>query len=372
MVNLTLIHNITAAATAATMVGIWDFNKKNAFNLVNSACNDYTPVNIRLANFEPINQACWVLAGGPFTFQFITRCGTFLTYPNQFWPLAVANQATTRPTASATTSWMVSLVDPATPTGPWNILEPTSGAALTAWSQDPAQVVNSGAPITLEVANPKDTRQQFWFTSSVISTPITELFGIKHPILLAGMNVAAGPELAAAVSNAGGLGVIGGLGYTPKFLREQIRAVKDGLVDKSLPFGVDLLIPKVGGSARKTNYDYTKGKLAELIEVIIEEKTSPFVCAVGVPPKSAVDRLHEARIPIMNMVGHPKHVAKALAAGVDIICVQAGEGGGHTGDIPASILIRACVDAVSGHKSALNGKPVYVMGAGAVYDNTFD
>ncbi|KAJ7232872.1 hypothetical protein C8J57DRAFT_1480495 [Mycena rebaudengoi] len=147
------------------MVGIWDFNKKNAFNLVNSACNDYTPVNIRLANFEPINQ--WVLAGGPFTFQFITRCGTFLTYPNQFCPLAVANQATTRPTASATTSWMVSLVDPATPTGPWNILEPTSGAALTAWSQDPAQVVNSGAPITLEVANAKDTRQQFWFTSSV-------------------------------------------------------------------------------------------------------------------------------------------------------------------------------------------------------------
>ncbi|KAJ7229512.1 hypothetical protein C8J57DRAFT_1469045 [Mycena rebaudengoi] len=146
------------------MVGIWDFNKKNAFNLVNSACNDYTPVNIRLANFEPINQ--WVLAGGPFTFQFITRCGTFLTYPNQIWPLAVANQATTRPTASATTSWMVSLVDPATSTGPWNILEPTSGAALTAWSQDPAQVVNSGAPITLEVANPKDTRQQFWFTSS--------------------------------------------------------------------------------------------------------------------------------------------------------------------------------------------------------------
>ncbi|KAJ7251278.1 2-nitropropane dioxygenase [Mycena rebaudengoi] len=203
---------------------------------------------------------------------------------------------------------------------------------------------------------------------AVISTPITELFGIKHPILLAGMNVAAGPELAAAVSNAGGLGVIGGFGYTPQFLREQIRAVKDGLADKSLPFGVDLLIPQVGGSARKTNYDYTKGKLAELIEVIIEEKTSLFVCAVGVPPKSAVDRLHEARIPIMNMVGHPKHVSKALAAGVDIICAQAGEGGGHTGDIPASILIPACVDAVKGHKSPLNGKPVYVIGAGAVYD----
>ncbi|KAJ7105489.1 2-nitropropane dioxygenase [Mycena crocata] len=203
---------------------------------------------------------------------------------------------------------------------------------------------------------------------SVISTPITELFGIKHPVLLAGMNIAAGPELAAAVSNAGGLGVIGGLGYTPKILRQQIQAVKAGLTDKSLPFGVDLLIPQVGGNARKTNYDYTKGKLADLIEVIIEEKTSLFVCAIGVPPKHAVDRLHQAGIPIMNMVGHPKHVPKALEAGVDIICAQAGEGGGHTGDIPASILIPACVDAVKGHKSPLNGKPVYVVGAGAVYD----
>ncbi|GLB43302.1 putative 2-nitropropane dioxygenase [Lyophyllum shimeji] len=53
---------------------------------------------------------------------------------------------------------------------------------------------------------------------SVISTPITEWFGIKHPIFLAGMNVAAGSELAAAVTNAGGLGVIGDLGYTPKIL----------------------------------------------------------------------------------------------------------------------------------------------------------
>ncbi|KAF7308972.1 NMO domain-containing protein [Mycena kentingensis (nom. inval.)] len=203
---------------------------------------------------------------------------------------------------------------------------------------------------------------------AVISTPITELFGIKHPVLLAGMNVAAGPELAAAVSNAGGLGVIGGLGYTPKLLRGQIQAIKDGLVDKSLPFGVDLLLPQVGGNARKTNYDYTKGKLDELIDVIIEEKTSLFVCAVGVPPKSVVERLHKAGIPVMNMVGHPKHCAKALEVGVDLICAQAGEGGGHTGDIPASILIPACVDAVKGHKSPLNGKPVYVIGAGAIYD----
>jgi len=186
--------------------------------------------------------------------------------------------------------------------------------------------------------------------------------------MLAGMNVAAGPELAAAVTNAGGLGVIGGLGYTPKQLRAQIQAIKKDLKDKNAPFGVDLLLPQVGGNARKTNYDYTKGQLSDLIDVIIDEKTALFVCAVGVPPKEVIDALHRAGIPVMNMVGHPRHVVKALAVGVDLICAQAGEGGGHTGDIPASVLIPACVDAVKGHKSPLTGKPVYVIGAGAVYD----
>ncbi|KAL1739576.1 2-nitropropane dioxygenase [Schizophyllum fasciatum] len=203
---------------------------------------------------------------------------------------------------------------------------------------------------------------------ATIATPVTELFGLKHPIILAGMNVAAGPELAAAVTNAGGLGVIGGYGFTPKHLRLQIQALKDGLADKRGPFGVDLLLPQVGGSARKTNYDYTKGQLSQLIDVIIEEKASLFVSAVGVPPTHVVERLHAAGVPVMNMVGHPKHVKKALAVGVDLICAQAGEGGGHTGDLPASILIPACVDAVRGHKSPMTGRPVYVVGAGAVYD----
>ncbi|KAH9479216.1 Putative monooxygenase [Psilocybe cubensis] len=203
---------------------------------------------------------------------------------------------------------------------------------------------------------------------AVITTPITELFGIKHPILLAGMNVAAGPELAAAVTNAGGLGVIGGIGYTPKILRQQIQLLKKDLKNPNAPFGVDLLLPQVGGSARKTNTDYTKGQLPELIQVIIEEKATLFVSAVGVPPAWAVQELHKAGILVMNMVGHPKHVKKALDVGVDLICAQAGEGGGHTGDIAASILIPACVDAVKGAKSPLTGKDVYVVGAGAVFD----
>lgn len=201
-----------------------------------------------------------------------------------------------------------------------------------------------------------------------IKTPLTKLFGITHPVLLAGMNVAAGPELAAAVTNAGGLGVIGGVGYTPSFLRKQIGFLKSKLNNPNAPFGVDLLLPQVGGSARKTNYDYTEGKLPELIDIIIEEGCKLFVSAVGVPPAWAVEKLHAAGIPVMNMIGAPKHAKKALKAGVDIICAQGGEGGGHTGDVATSILIPEVVDLVRDHKSPLTGEPIYVVAAGGIFD----
>jgi len=155
---------------------------------------------------------------------------------------------------------------------------------------------------------------------------------------------------------------------TPKMLKEQIDELKEGLKDKNAPFGVDLLLPQVGGSARKTNYDYTHGHLDELIDVIIDSGTTLFVSAVGVPPRHVVDRLHKAKIPIMNMIGHPKHVNKALEAGVDIICAQGGEGGGHTGAVPTSILIPEVVALCQGKKSSLNGQPIYVVAAGGIYN----
>ena len=68
------------------------------------------------------------------------------------------------------------------------------------------------------------------------------------------------------------------------------------------------------------------------------------------------------------MVGHPKHVAKALDAGCDLICAQAGEGGGHTGETPFSILIPAVVDLCKNAKSPLTGQPVIVVAAGGIAD----
>jgi len=201
-----------------------------------------------------------------------------------------------------------------------------------------------------------------------INTEITKLLGIKYPIILAGMNGVSHAELVAAVSNAGGMGVVGGLTMTPKYLKGQIDEIKALLKDKNTPFGVDLAIPQIGGSARKTNHDYTHGKLPELIDVIIEEGASIFVCAVGIPPRWAVDKLHAAGIPVMNMIGHPKHVKKALDAGVDILCAQGGEGGGHTGDVASTVLIPQVVDLVKGKKSPLNGGPIHVVAAGGVFD----
>ncbi|KAK2759354.1 hypothetical protein FQN54_002832 [Arachnomyces sp. PD_36] len=201
-----------------------------------------------------------------------------------------------------------------------------------------------------------------------LRTTVTDLLKINHPVLLAGMNVAAGPKLAAAVTNAGGLGVIGGVGYTPSMLKDQIAELKSYLNDKNAPFGVDLLLPQVGGSARKTNYDYTKGKLNELVDIIIESGAKLFVSAVGVPPKHVVDRLHSAGILYMNMIGHPKHVQKCLDAGADIICAQGGEGGGHTGDVPTTILIPTVVKLVQGKKSPMTGQPVQVIAAGGLFN----
>ena len=70
----------------------------------------------------------------------------------------------------------------------------------------------------------------------------------------------------------------------------------------------------------------------------------------------------------MNMIGHPKHVKKCLELGVDIICAQGGEGGGHTGDVPTTVLIPEVVKLCEGKTSPMTGKPVQVVAAGGIYN----
>lgn len=116
------------------------------------------------------------------------------------------------------------------------------------------------------------------------------------------------------------------------------------------------------------SYDYNKGKLHELIDVMIELGCRVFVSAVGLPPKDAVQRIHNGGMFYMNMVGHPKHVGKCLENDVDILCAQGGEGGGHTGDIPTALLIPAIAAMIKGKKSAFSGREVQLVAAGGMYN----
>ena len=174
-----------------------------------------------------------------------------------------------------------------------------------------------------------------------------------------------GAELAAAVSNAGGIGTIGAIGMSPEGLRAEckklVALLKPGdSISDTLPWGVDLLLPQVGGDARKTNKDYTGGQLESLVDVMIEEKVPLFVCAVGIPPVWVVEKLHANGALVMNMAGLPKHVTKALETGVDIICASGTEGGAHTGDVSTLVLIPQCADLCKGR--------AVLVGAGGVYD----
>lgn len=81
----------------------------------------------------------------------------------------------------------------------------------------------------------------------------------------------------------------------------------------------------------------------------MEERVRLFVCAVGVPPPDVVKRLHDANCLVMNMIGLPKHCTAALAAGVDMVCAQGTEAGGHTGDLATSVLVPAVVYARGSH-----------------------
>ncbi len=116
------------------------------------------------------------------------------------------------------------------------------------------------------------------------------------------------------------------------------------------------------------SYDYTKGKLDDLVSIIIDSGAKLFVSAVGVPPKHVVERLHKAGILYMNMIGHPKHVQKCLDVGADMICAQGGEGGGHTGDVPTTVLIPTVAQMVKGKKSPMTGDQVQVVAAGGLFN----
>ncbi len=176
----------------------------------------------------------------------------------------------------------------------------------------------------------------------MITTPLCHLLGIEHPVLNASMAGTATGELAAAVSNAGGFGMIGGTssGGVP-WLREQIAAAR---ANTRRPFGVGFI----------SSFPDTP----ELVEVALAEGVAAINHSFA-DPTPYVGPAHAAGVKVFAQVQTLADAVRAAQAGVDVIIAQGGEAGGHAGSIGTFALLPAIVDAVS---------PVPVVAAGGVAD----
>jgi NAD(P)H-dependent flavin oxidoreductase YrpB (nitropropane dioxygenase family) len=234
---------------------------------------------------------------------------------------------------------------------------------------------------------------------TLLRTTICDILGIEYPVLLAGMGPTAGggrgsaatAPLVAAVSNAGGLGVLGGAGFGPDPLREEIRKIRS-LTDR--PFGVDLLMPSNavrmessnGGGPTdwraqipaeywqaigdlKRQFDIpdvatprqTGGalwKVDDQVEVVLDERVPVLASGLG-NPAPYVPRCRELGIKVIALVGNTKNARRVAEGGVDIVVAQGTEAGGHTGRIGTLALVPQVVDAVA---------PVPVVAAGGIAD----
>lgn len=161
-----------------------------------------------------------------------------------------------------------------------------------------------------------------------MKTRLTELLGIKYPIIQGAMAWVSLPPLVAAVSNAGGLGILGASFMTPDELKENIRMVKD---QTSKPFGV--------------NFMPENPLLEDLLDVIIEEKVPVASYGKG-NPKRIIEKTRSHNIISMPTMGAVKHAVKAEEDGANAVIVQGTEGGGHTGFIASSILLPMVTERV--------------------------
>ena len=190
-------------------------------------------------------------------------------------------------------------------------------------------------------------------TRSALHTPLCERLGIRYPICQAGMAFVARAQLAAAVSAAGGLGVIAAAHGTAKDLREEIHRLRD-LTDK--PFGADILFASVRTSGEEAERftDSVKG----WIDVTLEERVPLLIAGLGNPGPVTAEA-HRLGIIVMALCGNVKQARDHAANDVDVIIAQGHEGGGHTGRVGGVVLTPAVVDAVT---------PRLVVAAGGLAD----
>ena len=174
-------------------------------------------------------------------------------------------------------------------------------------------------------------------------TRLTEMLGIEHPVMLAGMGGVSYQRVVAAVSDAGGFGTLGAATMSSEELDDEMRGVRK-LTDK--PFGVDLLaaLPE---------------RMIDDAHKVVEGGASLFVAGLGVP-RDVIKVLHDGNVLVASMCGKVRHAIAAVEAGCDFVIAQGTEAGGHTGTVATMPLVPQIVDAV--------GERIPVVAAGGIFD----
>ncbi len=175
-----------------------------------------------------------------------------------------------------------------------------------------------------------------------LDTRLTELLGCRYPIIQTAMGWIADPTLVSGTCNAGGFGFLAGATIVPEEVEMDIIRTKE-LTDQ--PFGV--------------NFHMYQPNAAEIIELVIKHGVKA-VSYSRSPGKEMIARLKDNGVVCIPTIGLPKHAVKAIELGADAVTVQGGEGGGHTGSVPTTLLIPQVIDAV--------GDKVPVVAAGGFKD----
>jgi NAD(P)H-dependent flavin oxidoreductase YrpB (nitropropane dioxygenase family) len=176
--------------------------------------------------------------------------------------------------------------------------------------------------------------------TALFRTPLTSLLGIDCPVVQSGMGYVSGPRLVTAVSRAGGLGIIASATMSLAELEAAIREVK---ARTGAPFGVNLRADAADARERA--------------ELIIAEKV-PVASFALAPTRELIAALRGAGVVTIASVGARRHAEKVAAWGIDAVIATGGEGGGHTGAVPTSLLIPQVVEAVD----------IPVIAAGGYFD----
>ncbi|HET9501590.1 MAG TPA: nitronate monooxygenase [Marmoricola sp.] len=178
----------------------------------------------------------------------------------------------------------------------------------------------------------------------LLRTPLTDLVGVRHPVVQTGMGWVAGPRLVSATANAGGLGILASATMTFAELEEAITEVKERTDE---PFGVNLRADAADAPDR--------------CRLLIDHgvKVASFALA---PKPELIATLKEHGIVVIPSIGAAKHARKVASWGADAVMVQGGEGGGHTGSVPTTLLLPTVLDAVRDHGD------IPVIAAGGFFD----